>query len=513
MRVRRWLPAAAVLLLIAVGALAWWVSWGPGGWLAQAEAWGTNDIFLVEPYLQLGDGSKEASSDRLALLWLAVDRDARWSVEERTAAGSPWRELAAPTVRRIALEGPPAFRLGRAVLEGLTPGGEFDYRVRRDGQPVFEARARARKPAGTPHRFVAFGDCGANTPEQRAVAYQTWLAEPDFVLITGDIAYTQGRVSEYLKKFFPAYNRSSPSASTGAPLMRSTLFIAAPGNHDLLLRDLKVAPDGLAYFFFWDQPLNGPLLEPQPNSRSGLQGSQAQQRAFLDAAGAAYPRMANFSFDYGDAHWTVLDANTYTDMTGSALRDWLEQDLASAKNAAWRFVTFHQPPFSSSKAHREDQRTRALVDIFEKGKVDLVFCGHVHNYQRTFPLHFVAEKGARGEIIESSGRVNGRWKLDRSYDGRVRTTPDGIIYIVTGAGGARLYNTEQNDDSSSWQEYTARFVSNVHSLTIVDLDVDKLVIRQVSHQGKELDRFVVTKPQNATSGTMDRRNLKRGSME
>ena len=57
--------------------------------------------------------------------------------------------------------------------------------------------------------------------------------------------------------------------------------------------------------------------------------------------------MANFSFDYGNAHWVVLDSNPYADWTDSALREWVERDLARAKGATWKFVAFHHPGFNS----------------------------------------------------------------------------------------------------------------------------------------------------------------------
>ena len=97
--------------------------------------------------------------------------------------------------------------------------------------------------------------------------------------------------------------------------------------------------------------------------------------------------MANFSFDYGDAHWTVLDSNPYVDWTDPDLRGWVERDLAAAQDATWRFVAFHHPPFNSSQAHFGDQRMRVLADVFEAGRVDIVWSGHVHNYQRTYPAH------------------------------------------------------------------------------------------------------------------------------
>ena len=111
-------------------------------------------------------------------------------------------------------------------------------------------------------------------------------------------------------------------------------------------------------------------------------GPEANKKAFLDAAGKAFPRMANFSFDYGNAHWTVLDANaTSTGPTASSAA-WVARDLAAAKGATWRFVGFHQPGFNSSKKHFDEQHMRLLAPVFEAGKVDVVFNGHVHNYQR-----------------------------------------------------------------------------------------------------------------------------------
>src|SRR5262249_34258471 len=150
-------------------------------------------------------------------------------------------------------------------------------------------------------------------------------------------------------------------------------------------------PDTLAYYYYWAQPLNGPLGTAGAASTPTLSGADTNQQAFLAAADAAYPRMANFSFDYGNAHWTVLDANAYVDWTDPALRAWVEKDLAAARNATWRFVGFHQPGFNSAKSHFSEQRMRLLADVFEKGGVDIVFAGHVHNYQRTFPMRFAVK--------------------------------------------------------------------------------------------------------------------------
>jgi hypothetical protein len=136
---------------------------------------------------------------------------------------------------------------------------------------------------------------------------------------------------------------------------------------------------------------------------------------------------------------------------------------------------------------------RILAGILQAGRVDLVFNGHVHNYQRTFPLEFTPEPRPAGKLAHEEERVPGRWTLDTNFDGRIHTRPRGVIYLVTGAGGAHLYNPEQQDDPASWQSFTHKFISKVHSLTIADVDGPTLTIRQVSADGQELDRFVVTK--------------------
>jgi hypothetical protein len=203
--------------------------------------------------------------------------------------------------------------------------------------------------------------------------------------------------------------------------------------------------------------------------------------------------MANFSFNYGNAHWTVLDSMPYNDWTDPALQEWLIADLKAAKNAAWRFVGFHHAVFHSSKVHFNEQRMRVLSPIFEEYGVDIVFAGHVHNYQRSYPMRFIPRKQRNGTYYESNQRVDGTWTLDKNFDGAARTRPNGVIYIVSGGGGARLYNPAQQSDPKSWQEFTAKFQSKMHSLTKVDIEEKKLTLRQLAANGEEIDRVVLEK--------------------
>ena len=248
-----------------------------------------------------------------------------------------------------------------------------------------------RRPAHESRPISRTGLSSSATAERahrrkQAIAYRAFLSKPDFVMITGDIVYEKGLLSEYRDELLADLQRRHASPSEGAPLLRSTLFVAAPGNHDIASRDLAKTPDGLAYFYYWFQPLNGPIGKEGGPLVAPILGPERTKKAFLEAAGKAFPRMANFSFDYGNAHWTVLDANATVDWTDRELQEWVANDLAAGQGATWRFVSFHQPGFSSSKTHFDEQYMRILSPTFEAGKVDLVFNGHVHNYQRSYPL-------------------------------------------------------------------------------------------------------------------------------
>jgi len=459
-------------------------------WLALATSSAqAADPFVIKPYLQLGDAPTSKTGD-LALLWGAEDRDADWLVEYRVSPVSAWSRAEGRPIRRVASAIVPPHRVYRATLTGLPAGSSFSYQVRKGGEVVFESRGQARKSPDQAYRFVAVGDIAQGTPAQRAIASRMVAEKPDFVMITGDIVYARGRVSEYRDRYWPVYNAEASLAPDGGPLLRSTLTIAAPGNHDVGSRDLGRYPDALAYFLYWDQPLNGPKDGPYTLP---LTGPEENQKAFLESSGPSYPRMANFSFDYGNAHWLVLDADPYVDWRDPGLRSWVERDLQAARDTPWRFVSFHHPGFNSSKAHFEEQQMRLIADLLEAGKVDVVFNGHVHNYQRSFPLKFNADRAPDGQMVRNKNLVPGQWSLDKNFDGKTRTRPDGVIYLVTGAGGAGLYNPEQQDQPETWQSFTDKFISKVHSITVADVEGKTLTVRQVGEDGKELDRFVIAK--------------------
>jgi acid phosphatase type 7 len=442
-------------------------------WLLFTAFLSAQDAFLVKPYLQLGDAPKIAATEQLDLMWHAEDRNADWTVEVQSAKG--WIAQRAPSYRRLDAPPLPPHRIYRATLRQLSPAALVPYRVKLNGAVVFEAKAHTRKPGA--HRMVVFGDAADGSKEQAAIAKAVAAAAPDAVFIAGDLVYGRGRASEYRTRFFPVYN------SETAPLMRNVPFIGVPGNHDVPFA--KYA-DAAAFFAYWSLPLNGPALKKgEPNAAPVVSGVHD---AVVAAAGSAFPRMASFSFDYGKVHWTVLDSNSYVDWESPAMKAWLEADLQAAQRADWRIVALHHPLFQSSLSHSDDQWMRPISPILEKYKVDLVFAGHIHNYQRTAPLRFTPTKvGPRGKPVA------GEFQVDEAFDGKTTTRAQGIIHLVTGAGGAELYDRWQTDVKTTWQPWTRAFISDKHSFTVLEVDGKQLKLRQLDAEGRELDGITMTK--------------------
>lgn len=442
--------------------------------------------FIAKPYLQLG------SNGGLAIVWQVAGAEAgqtaepiQWQFE--TKQDGKW--LSGPPVehRVLNIDSLKPIELNWVDLTkfGINP---FDYRVLKNGNEVFSAHANARAESATHYKFAVMGDCGADTEAQRKVAYQLNVAQPNMILITGDIVYPNGRASEYMHHFFPIYNNEHISPGEGAPLMRSILMAAVPGNHDIGkasffdVRNMNVFPDSMAYFYEWMQPLNGPGVYGKPNTPQLLNNSERQQR-FRVAAGKNYPAMSTFFFDTGNARFLMLDADHYMDWSNKEWRKWLDDALSGAKDKTWRFVLYHQTAFNSDQSHFSEQRMRLISDILEKHDVRIVFCGHVHNYQRTFPLHF------KPNVMNAKGMVDGQIEI-ASKGNPVHAGE--IVYITSGGGGGPLTGTQIALTPDKWQPFTEQFIASTHSFSLVDVNGDKLTFKQISEDGTELDKFTLS---------------------
>ncbi|MDX1934795.1 MAG: metallophosphoesterase [Capsulimonadales bacterium] len=466
-------------------------------------------LFQVLPYLQPGPNGSvlRDGEESIVVCWQTNRVAADFALtfgEKGKPHGAPLLPERIEHFKVDGTDGKDFYRYA-VTLRGMALETAYEYRITLNGGRLAEGFFTTRKKPGRKARFVVFGDNSFGDISDRHIAYQCYLQKPDFVVNTGDTVYDNGLINEFTRLFLPVHNADVAHPRVGAPILRSVLFYTVLGNHDTVkdnaksvsCADFSAEPDAGGYYVCLHLPENGPAAPAFPMP---LEGNEAQVALFRKNAGSRFPRTANYSFDYADAHFLCLDSNTYVDPTDPELQAWIDRDLAGSR-AAWKIAVWHHPSFNMGRQHYANQHMRVLSPLLEKHGVSLVFSGHEHVYQRTRPLRFAPRDTARAKDITTGNRlVPGDFTVDRGYDGLKNTVANGIIYVVSGAGGKYLYDADQNEAPQNWThaeddhvEYGARFLSDRHSLTVIDMDSRRLTLRQIDEWGAEVDRFVLTK--------------------
>jgi hypothetical protein len=140
-----------------------------------------------------------------------------------------------------------------------------------------------------------------------------------------------------------------------------------------------------------------------------------------------------YSFDYVNAHVLTM-ASEISFSKGSAQYNFVENDLKTAAanpNIKWIIVNYHRVMYTSpntcsaSTCEGSSSLRDAYHPLFDKYRVDLVLQGHVHNYQRTFPLKY--------DTVTPSSPTRTSTSTS-SY-----TDPEGEIFATVGTGGINFH--------------------------------------------------------------------------
>jgi hypothetical protein len=140
-----------------------------------------------------------------------------------------------------------------------------------------------------------------------------------------------------------------------------------------------------------------------------------------------------YSFDYVNAHVLTM-ASEISFSKGSAQYNFVENDLKTAAanpNIKWIIVNYHRVMYTSpntcsaSTCQGSSSLRDAYHPLFDKYRVDLVLQGHVHNYQRTFPLKY--------DTVSPSSPTRTSTSTS-SY-----TDPEGEIFATVGTGGINFH--------------------------------------------------------------------------
>jgi predicted phosphodiesterase len=339
----------------------------------------------------------------------------------------------APSKVEYGLQGVPPASLGSEVLTthhvvaigGLQSGAVYQYQVFSGDTPLAAMATfiAPRDATETAFAFAVIGDTATASPEEAAVtdriADQLAASGVDLVLHAGDVVYPSGQRSSYDTQFFLPF----------ADLLVSTPMLPALGNHDIR------------------SAAGAPLLT-----------------SFVVPANGVTAQSRFYSLRQADAIFVCLDVESSSYGAGSAQYAWLVHQLASSA-AKWKFVFFHEPPYSASNSNRLVRLI--LCPLFEKYGVDVVFSGHEHLYERTWPIH---------DFI---------------------TTARGVVYVTEGGGGGSPLSTfKANSDTA--------FVAARHGYAEVQVDGDTLLLQAHDPGGVVFDAVVIEKPASGQAARLAR---------
>ncbi|KAJ0408015.1 hypothetical protein P43SY_000219 [Pythium insidiosum] len=227
-----------------------------------------------------------------------------------------------------------------------------------------------------PMTFAVVGDLGQTEYSEQTLQHLVNQANLTAIVHAGDLSYADG--------VQPRWDRWGKLVE---PLAATCPWMVSAGNHE----EERPCEHGGDRFLAYQARFRMPF-DPSPsgNQRKNLY----------------------YGFRVGLVHFIVLTPYVPSD-AASPQYEWLQAELSriDRRVTPWVVVIMHGPWYNSNTAHQGHEphvaMKGAMEDLLFEHKIDLVFAGHVHAYERTHPV----------------------------YKERVR--PDGAVYVVLGDGGNR----------------------------------------------------------------------------
>lgn len=360
--------------------------------------------FVVSPYLQF------TTTTGITVMWET----------SKPAAGTLFYGETAecPQVAETKSEGP----IHELRIEGLEAGTQYFYRTRSetpgpDGPAALDSEVRTFQTdagPGTPFAFAVMSDTQGNPKVSGALAEMAWSHRPNFLLHPGDLVETGGKKEEWVQQFFASME----------PLVSRAAFFPVLGNHE---------QNADNYYNY--------VSLPSPEYY--------------------------YTFTHGNARFFMIDTNKKCG-PGTEQYLWLEKELAASKEQ-WKILCHHHPAYTSdendygdlwktNKSTRGDLNARNLARLAHQYGVDLVWNGHIHSYERTWPL-----------------------KDDRAVG------KDGTIHLITGGAGGHL------ETPGPFRTPFSLMVRRGHHYAMVWVNGGTLEYKAYDLEGRVFDQFTIVK--------------------
>eukprot|EP00698_Gefionella_okellyi_P004423 TRINITY_DN14081_c0_g1_i1.p1 TRINITY_DN14081_c0_g1~~TRINITY_DN14081_c0_g1_i1.p1 ORF type:complete len:477 (-),score=88.35 TRINITY_DN14081_c0_g1_i1:13-1287(-) len=280
--------------------------------------------------------------------------------------------------------------LQAVMLTALRSGAQYYYRVGNDADGWSDVLHFTTLAQQSVMNIAFFGDMGTPVSGTGFITASRLVSdEPvdkfDLVILAGDIAY-----GYFMEPLWDWWFRHI------APLASYVPWMVAPGNQDA---DYSFA--GYQHRF------RMPAVESRSNT------------SFY------------YSFDFGLIHFVAMSTEHPYDV-GSVQYEWLQQDLQAANanraRVPWLMFYGHRPMYCSNLVWCPDAGNlrNSIEPLLLQNNVDLALWGHVHMYERTWPI-------AHNQTVQTN-YIN----------------PKAPVHITAGTGGALLcaYLAEQPDWSA-----------------------------------------------------------------
>lgn len=166
------------------------------------------------------------------------------------------------------------------------------------------------------------------------------------LILPGDLSY-----ADYIQPLWDSFGRLVE------PLASKRPWMVTEGNHEVEKMPFKSSFE--AYNARWKMPFE------ESGSNSNLY----------------------YSFDTAGGAVHVIMLGSYAEYKpGSDQHTWLVSDLnkINRKTTPWVFAIIHAPWYNTNTAHQRegDYMRYAMESLLYKARVDVVFSGHVHAYER-----------------------------------------------------------------------------------------------------------------------------------
>ncbi len=360
--------------------------------------------FLVKPYLQ------HVTSTSIVVM----------CETSRPAVTKVNFALRQPFTLKAASETPSLIQ--EVPLKDLSPGTIYYYQVQcesPDGQSIKSEIYSFQTAFGAdrPWAFGIVGDTQRNPVITAACADGLYALRPNFVVHCGDVVDNGFAKNQWIKDLFePAHN-----------LMAHTVVFPTIGNHE---------QNAHWYYDYFSLP------KPE----------------------------YYYTFTYGNAQFFMIDSNKPLD-PGSEQYLWLEKELAKS-TATWKFTCHHHPCFTSDSddygnlttgaGERQptygDRNAQKLIPLYEKYGVDIAWNGHIHVYERTWPIYQMTINQKKG-----------------------------VRYITSGGGGGHL---EQAAAQRAW--FSLHFKRAYHYCYVTAFE-NTIQFKAYDTEGRLFDTFELTK--------------------